>query len=774
MLLIGLAYGQTPQSFKYQTTVRDNSGNLLSNKLVAFRISLLQGSASGSVTYAERHTVATNDFGIANFNVGQGSVLQGVFSSINWGNGPYFMKIELDLNNGTNYAFMGTNQLLSVPYAMYAANSGNAADDKDKDSTNEIQSLSITGSKLNLSKSNSVTIDTDTVNEIQQLSLQSNQLSLSKNGGVINLTPYMDNNDSQQLSLTGNTLSITKGNSVYLNDVDSTNELQKLTLVGDSLMLSNNDGIVDLKKYATDTQTLSLQGTTLSISRGNSIQLNGAVDLDYDPTNEIQVLTHQNDTLKLSINGGTFLIPSNESVQSGKLNFGNGSGSNAINISMSGYVTTYKLGMPVTFKAAQNNTGHVTLNINGMGAKPLFKNVSDTLVADDIRANQMISVVYDGNAFQFVNVPFANLSNNSNKLKNDDKGGLVPSGTIIASDSIINLSGYSLSEVINTSATIEPFLSSYTGVNFALFDDTIYLDTMYYAINTNKFTNKPSFNITNNTSAKIGQHIYYIRANYSTFPEVLYKYNTTSNSLETINAFMPTPIGLGIGNLSYKVLVAKGNLFIFRTYYFQSPLSQRHELFYYSSNRDTIIQLLSNSGTLSENVTALTDGTNIYVYRRSNTPVSLIKFSDTNTVSTTVNMPSINLLGCNFEIYPIKNRLFFANHMYDPTTNSWEKYGNNECLNSSGSLSANDKIYFFKFINNTHQLYYMNIVPNISDNLIHLTQIDPSITNPQKEYSIGRDHYAMSILGDIYYISVSPNKIMRLRAPKTKYLYKKN
>ena len=90
------SFSQTPEGFKYQTAIRDNSGNILSNKLVAIKLSLLTGSASGNVVYSEKHTTATNDFGVANLNVGSGTILQGTFSSIDWANGPYFLKVELE------------------------------------------------------------------------------------------------------------------------------------------------------------------------------------------------------------------------------------------------------------------------------------------------------------------------------------------------------------------------------------------------------------------------------------------------------------------------------------------------------------------------------------------------------------------------------------------------------------------------------------------------------------------------------------------------------
>jgi len=314
LLLVNASFlkAQAPQGFKYQTSVRDNSGNLLANKLVAIKLSLIKDSAYGTTVYSEKFNVSTNDFGIANLNVGSGNALQGTFTSINWNTGSFFLKIDMDMNNGTNFQYMGTSQLLSVPFAMYATKSGSSVDDADKDPTNEIQTLSVTGNKLNLSQANQVNIDADTTNELQQLSLSNNTIQLNKNGGNIDLTKFAV--DSQLLSLQGNTLSISKGNNVRLNDIDSTNELQLLTLVNDTLKLSKNGGNINLLKYAADSQSLVLSGKTLSISRGNSIVLTGAIDLDADPTNELQKISLHGDTLGLTSDTSFVLLIDNDTL----------------------------------------------------------------------------------------------------------------------------------------------------------------------------------------------------------------------------------------------------------------------------------------------------------------------------------------------------------------------------------------------------------------------------------------------------------------------------
>jgi microcystin-dependent protein len=290
-LSLSILYAQTPSAFKYQTSVRDNTGKLIANKLVAFKISLLQGSENGTLVYAERHSLATNDFGVASLNVGGGTTIQGVFANVNWGNGPYFLKTELDLNNGTNYMFMGTSQLLSVPYALYAAKSANAADDKDKDSTNEIQNLSLNGTQLSISKGNAIAL-----------------------GGVVDLDAD-PTNEVQTLSIIGDSLKISKGNGIRLpkdHDIDSINEIQSLFLKGDSLGLSKGNLIKLPKDNDTNStneiQSLSLNGDTLRLSQGNFIKLPKQYDGDTSMNNEIQTLSYQNNNLSIS-NGNSVAIP---------------------------------------------------------------------------------------------------------------------------------------------------------------------------------------------------------------------------------------------------------------------------------------------------------------------------------------------------------------------------------------------------------------------------------------------------------------------------------
>ena len=115
---------QAPQGFNYQATVRNSSGDLIVNTNVYFKFNVIQGSETSVPIFTETHYVPTDDLGQVNLVIGQGTPSAGTFSELDWSQGSYYLGIELDTGNG--YLAMGTTQLLSVPYALYAENSGNS------------------------------------------------------------------------------------------------------------------------------------------------------------------------------------------------------------------------------------------------------------------------------------------------------------------------------------------------------------------------------------------------------------------------------------------------------------------------------------------------------------------------------------------------------------------------------------------------------------------------------------------------------------------------
>lgn len=273
-------FAQAPQGMKYQTVVRDNSGNVIANQTVGVKLSILKGGSTGTAVYVETHSVSTNGFGLANMNIGGGTVQSGTFSGIAWGTDSYFVKVEMDVTGGTAYTHFGTSQLLSVPYALHAKTVENS-DDADADATNEIQTISKSGNTITLSNGGgSVTDDvndpdSDATNEIQTLSISGTQLSLSNGGGTVNL-PATGGGDNwgTQVAQTDATLS---GNGTPTTPLKIAQQGaaagQNLQWNGTSWLPGTNDD--NDADPANEIQTVSVSNDTLSISGGNSVKLPG-------------------------------------------------------------------------------------------------------------------------------------------------------------------------------------------------------------------------------------------------------------------------------------------------------------------------------------------------------------------------------------------------------------------------------------------------------------------------------------------------------------------
>ena len=124
LLLSQSSFGQAPDGINYQAVIRNLSSTLIANTTIALRIQIKQTSASGAIVFEERHSVTTSAHGVVNLVIGQGALLSGNFSTINWGAGPYFVCLGVSFTNGTTYLDYGSQQLMSVPYALYAKNAG--------------------------------------------------------------------------------------------------------------------------------------------------------------------------------------------------------------------------------------------------------------------------------------------------------------------------------------------------------------------------------------------------------------------------------------------------------------------------------------------------------------------------------------------------------------------------------------------------------------------------------------------------------------------------
>jgi hypothetical protein len=113
-------FAQVPQGISYQAIALNGSGVAVVNSTVGIRLSILDDSATGTVLYTETHLSSTNAQGLFHLVIGQGTPTLGTFSSIKWETNSKFLKVEMDETGGSIYVLVGTTQLLSVPYAMYA------------------------------------------------------------------------------------------------------------------------------------------------------------------------------------------------------------------------------------------------------------------------------------------------------------------------------------------------------------------------------------------------------------------------------------------------------------------------------------------------------------------------------------------------------------------------------------------------------------------------------------------------------------------------------
>jgi hypothetical protein len=119
MVCTSNAYSQSPDRIPYQSVIRNSTGALLAEKAVGLRISILRGSATGTVIFSETHRDTTNAYGMAQVDIGAGTVVSGTMAGIDWSQGPFYIRVETDPAGGTNYQIVGTTQLLSVPFSLF-------------------------------------------------------------------------------------------------------------------------------------------------------------------------------------------------------------------------------------------------------------------------------------------------------------------------------------------------------------------------------------------------------------------------------------------------------------------------------------------------------------------------------------------------------------------------------------------------------------------------------------------------------------------------------
>ena len=250
---------QAPSQFHYQAVARDAGGTVITGN-IDIRFSLLEDDASGIVRYKETHTAITNAQGVFELSVGKGNIISGSLETIDWAHHQYWLKVEIKTPGANDFTALGSSQLLSVPYALFAKESG--------DQLIQGPGISINNGVI------SNTGDLSDNNELQTLSVNGNQLIIS-NGNSVTLPTGTTYTEGAGIDINGNAISAL--------DISPTNEIQTLSLNGQQLSLSNGGGSVQLpggsSAWATSGNTIYNDPVTNNVGIGTTSSPNAKLDV---------------------------------------------------------------------------------------------------------------------------------------------------------------------------------------------------------------------------------------------------------------------------------------------------------------------------------------------------------------------------------------------------------------------------------------------------------------------------------------------------------------
>ena len=179
LAISAVVFSQAPQSIPYQAIIRNTDGSTMANAAVTITFKIHDNSATGTVVYEETHNNNTNAQGLVSLNVGGGTAVTGTFSGIQWGTRSKFLQVLMNAGNGV--VDLGTQQMMSVPYALYAANSQPGPQGETGAAGVGITSIEAQGTTLIITLSNG-TVQTIPFPVSQKANDQSNTLIYSSKG----------------------------------------------------------------------------------------------------------------------------------------------------------------------------------------------------------------------------------------------------------------------------------------------------------------------------------------------------------------------------------------------------------------------------------------------------------------------------------------------------------------------------------------------------------------------------------------------------------------
>ncbi len=349
MFLSITIWAQAPQKMSYQAVIRNSSNTLITSSPIGMKISILNGSATGSLIYTETQIANTNANGLVSIEIGTGTVVTGTFSTINWANGPYFIKTETDPTGGTAYTISGTSELLSVPYALHAktAESISGGITETDPVFGASVASTITTTDVN-NWNNKLSTETDPVFGASVAStITSTDINNWNNKLSTEIDPIFVASPANGISSTD----INNWNNKLSTEVDGsiTNELQTLRISNDTVYLSNGGYVKLPTGFNGDYNSLTNKPTAVSSFSNDAGYLTSFTEIDGSVTNELQTLRISNDTIYLS-NGGYAKLPVN-----------NAWGLNGNAATSTNFIGTTN-GNPLNFKVSNQKAGKIDIN----------------------------------------------------------------------------------------------------------------------------------------------------------------------------------------------------------------------------------------------------------------------------------------------------------------------------------------------------------------------------------------------------------------------------
>ena len=496
-----------PNGFLYQAVVRDANGNLAANRTIYIQIAIKKTTATGTTVYADNYVVQSNADAMFSIVIGQGTNKTGTYSnllSIPWGSDKFFFNLKLCVAPtlpGTgftpSYRDMGTTQMWSVPYAMFANKAQSSMDsltltsngntrklklgnytpiyfnvaDQDSSKTNEIQTISRNGGRLLLNLNGGVISlpDSSALNELQTISRTGGRITLNQGGGTISLPDSSATNELQTISKTANTITLSNGGSSV---IDSDNQNLLITAGKGTIQIAggNNIKLAD-SSAVNELQNLSLSSSgsnrSISISNGNNIIVN-VNDADSSVSNELQTINQSPNkgTVVLSKNGGSIVLPDSSATNEiqtisktgNTVTLSNGGG----NITVTDNQTLSASGAGSTKTISISGGNSVNINVNdgdtsmlneiqsisqspNKGTVVLSKNGGSIVLPDSSATNEIQTISKTGNT--------VSLSNGGGSINLTDADNQALS--ITNSKGTIQISGGNSIKLADSSATNE-------------------------------------------------------------------------------------------------------------------------------------------------------------------------------------------------------------------------------------------------------------------------------------------------------------------------------